>query len=389
MALRASAGYGVYGVKVFDFDRPKGQNVLSDWEAGIDPDVVPNDGGPVMYSNKTVAVFVLDVRSNKSPWKKGSEAYRPDLDGDFLGERQWEWFETALSRSRAAVNIIVNGLQVHANIFPNGNMAESWGKYPRSQQRLFDTLLQDSVSAPILISGDVHMAQFMRKDCKSDINESTFRPIVEMTTSGMTHSWGSLPSGPIDRPDWRPTASDHWGSFLGRTLMSLLNNICPWTDVMLNTRRASSSKLVQNKPELAESGGAEGAKTGKQFSLEKNFGELEFDWDKRTVTMRAIGEHGAPLLSAKWAMDQLSGRSEMPGSLVTARDYAHAQENALVHGTWTCVNHRGQVNAMHHMVGHVISGAAMTLLLTFPCIALLYVMIGMTRRYVNHQNRND
>jgi hypothetical protein len=171
--------------------------------------------------------------------------------------------------------------------------------------------------------------------------------------------------------------------------MSLLNNICPWTDVMLNTRRASSSKLVQNKPELAESGGAEGAKTGKQFSLEKNFGELEFDWDKRTVTMRAIGEHGAPLLSAKWAMDQLSGRSEMPGSLVTARDYAHAQENALVHGTWTCVNHRGQVNAMHHMVGHVISGAAMTLLLAFPCIALLYVLIGMTRRYVNHPNRND
>ena len=68
MATRASAGLGVYGVKVFDFDRPIGRQVLSDLEAGIDPDVVSKPQGTPLYSNKTVAVFVLDVRSNKTPW---------------------------------------------------------------------------------------------------------------------------------------------------------------------------------------------------------------------------------------------------------------------------------------------------------------------------------
>ena len=33
------------------------------------------------------------------------------------------------------------------------------GTYPLAQQRLFDAMLQHGVEAPILVSGDVHMAQ--------------------------------------------------------------------------------------------------------------------------------------------------------------------------------------------------------------------------------------
>lgn len=377
MSRRARDGLGVYGVKVFDFARPQGHQALSDSEAGLDPHVVFDHENLPSYSNKSVAVFVLDVRSNKTPWKKGLQAFTPDVEGDFLGEMQWRWFEAAIARSRAAINVVVNGLQVHANIFPDGNMAESWGKYPTSQQRLFDALLQDSVSAPVLISGDVHMAQFMRKDCKRDIGGSRFRPLVEMTTSGMTHSWGSLPSNPVDSPEWQPTIYDRYGSFVAASLMGVLNNICPWTDVMLSD---TAPKLIGRR-ELAECGGAESAKTGKQFSLQKNFGELEFNWDMQTVTMRAIGEDETPLLSAKWTMDQLSGRTSMPGSFVSRQDYAHAAEDSSADGTWTCVNHRGRVNEVNHLFGLAVSATALVLLVPFPYVLLTYIMVSITRRY--------
>ena len=375
MTMRASAGHGVYGVKVFDFDRPKGQQALSDWEASVDPDAVPYPVGSPTYFNKTVAVFVLDIRSNKSPWKKGLDAFRPDLEGDFLGDTQWEWFEAAIARSQAAVNIVVNGLQIHANMFPDGNMAESWGKYPTAQQRLFDALLQDSVSAPILISGDVHMAQFKRKDCKRDIGGSHFRPVVEMTTSGMTHSCGTIPSGPIDNQDWKSTLYERFESFVAGSMMTLLNIICPWTDVMLSNRPETSRKPFEHS-KLAKS------KTGKQFSLQEKYGELEFDWDMRTVAMRALGEGGAPLLSAKWTMDQLSGRAVMPGSIVTSEDQSKAHAHTLVDGNWTCVNHRGRVNEIDYMLGHVATGAALILLVPFPLILPAYVMLVMTRKYL-------
>lgn len=181
MRQRAQAGHGVYGVKVFDFARPRGNQEVPDWEAGVDVDVAlgpPSD----LYSNQTVAIFVLDVRTEKTPWKKGSDRYRPDYEGDFLGERQWQWFEKSIRRSRAAVNVIVNGLQVHAHRFPDGNVAESWAQYPRAQQRLFDAVLQDSVESPILVSGDVHMAQLMRKDCARKGEHRARRSLVEMTT---------------------------------------------------------------------------------------------------------------------------------------------------------------------------------------------------------------
>jgi PhoD-like phosphatase len=176
MRQRALAGEGVYGVKLFDFARPVGQQEVPERQAGIDIDSAL--GPPLnLYSNQTVAVFVLDVRTSKSPWKR----FQPDFEGDFLGEKQWQWFEKSIRRSRAAVNVVVNGLQVHANRFPDGNVAESWSQFPKAQQRLFDTVL--ALESPVvLISGDVHMAQLLRKDCVRKGDMRRRRSLVEMTT---------------------------------------------------------------------------------------------------------------------------------------------------------------------------------------------------------------
>jgi hypothetical protein len=399
MSRRARAGHGVYGVKLFDFDRPYGSSgsdsyEVPEWAAGMDPDAADNPSAGYAFntSNKTVAVFVLDVRTHKTPWKTGTAAYRPDPEGDFLGERQWQWFESAIRNSPASVNVVVNGLQVHANRFPDGNVAEAWGKYPRAQQRLFDALLQEGVQAPVLISGDVHMTQLMRKDCQrtggnGNPNDSTVRPLIEMTTSGMTHSWGTLTNPKVTEPDWQPTWKLRYESLVARNLLRMLHYICPWTDLMVSSPVLSSDQEPSNDGKLYESGGGDETLQGLQFSLEKNFGELEFDWEERTVAMRAFGEDpdASPLLMAKTSMDQLSGNTYMPGSSLTGEDFLRVNRtrHPTIQGEWICINHRGQDNILSHVAGHVIAGVTLTVIFPIPflmpSILLFYLIRRVTR----------
>jgi hypothetical protein len=389
MSRRAQAGYGVYGVKLFDFDRPEGHQLVPDREARIDPEVdsssihlLPNLNNLHLYSNKTVAVFVLDIRSNKDPWQEGANAFKPDYEGDFLGERQWRWLEISLGRSRASVNVIVNGLQVHSNLFPSANVAEKWANFPRSQQRLFDAMLQDNVQAPILVSGDVHMTQFMRKDCQN-IKQPylTARPLMEMTTSGMTHSWGTMESPPLHEPDYRPSLHDYLESMVRRTTMTMMHYVRPWTDLLVSDPSSLESEG------LFESGGAEGAKQGLQYSLERNFGELEFDWEERSIIMRTMGEDpkAPPLLSLKVNMDQLSGIQEMPGSTLSAQDFAtqakkqQQQQEQSLDAEWVCINHRGQVSTTGEVIGHLGVGAGLGIVASLTMLPVLAVLLGFWR----------
>jgi alkaline phosphatase D len=191
MDQRAAAGKGVYGVKVMDFLRPPGQELLSDDEAAIEPSVVRRSEEPKL-SDRSVAIFLLDCRSNKSPWKKGfPQKYLPDYEADFLGTEQWDWLEATLSRSTASVNVIVQGLQVHADRYFDGNLVEDWSRFPMAQHRLYQTVLKSGASAPVLVSGDVHMAELLRKDCRrrtpgdSSSASSSPRMLLEVTVSGM------------------------------------------------------------------------------------------------------------------------------------------------------------------------------------------------------------
>jgi hypothetical protein len=128
MEQRAKSGQGLYGVKVIDYTKSIGNELLSDEDAGIEPYLyitnhtdnttirIENLRHPQSLSNQSVAIFLLDCRSNKSPWYTTiPKKYTLNYNGDFLGNEQWEWFQLALQRSTAAVNIIVQGLQVHAD----------------------------------------------------------------------------------------------------------------------------------------------------------------------------------------------------------------------------------------------------------------------------------
>ena len=387
--IRAKLGYGVYGVKLFDFSSDENNYLVNDWDAAIDPDLVP-DGSETIhpsYSNHSVAIFYLDVRTHRTPWGKGLKGWIPNNNGDFLGERQWQWLEKAVMRSNASVNIFVQGLQVHPYRFPDANFAEVWAQFPRARQRLYDIILADHVKAPVLVSGDVHMAQFMRKDCvKYDdrYNRNTSRrPLIEVTTSGMTHSWGTcFFSSERMHKSWKR----FYYHFMSNTFMSLSHILLPMPDLM----QADYSK-TNNETQLFENGGGEGSKQGKQFALGLNVGEFEFDWIKQTLTVRIHGVdlNAVPLLSAKWTFEQLSGIQEMPGSHanvnLTEKYGGFQMDTFFKPGRYMCMNHRPPASIFNVAFGYLAMTIVMLLLTFGPYMILLWIFTRLFRKLRVHK----
>jgi alkaline phosphatase D len=99
-----------------------------------------------------------------------------------LGEEQWAWLEHELLTSTADLIIIVSSVQ----IWTTNPAMESWGHFPKEQERLW-TLLQRHYAredtrniGPVMFwSGDVHHGEVSGKP-----------GFFEVTSSGMTHHCG-------------------------------------------------------------------------------------------------------------------------------------------------------------------------------------------------------
>ncbi|KAL7508282.1 hypothetical protein ACHAXN_005350 [Cyclotella atomus] len=396
MYQRAMEGKGVYGVQLFDFSRvsdqtddpnPKWGNGywIPEQEAMIDPDVQKSSSAtePSYSTTHSVAIFVLDVRSNKTPWPKKGKHYTSTTAPlnttkqststpkyDFLGEDQWTWFKSALSNSHAAINIIVSGLQIHPQRFPNdGNILEEWSKFPESQQLLYNTVLNSGAKSPLFVSGDVHMAQVLRKDCirRSELMQgeseilSKARPLIEVTTSGLTHSWGTAFSSQPKHHRWPLKLYSY---FISPTFMTTAHYVLPWRDLVIR-----SEAEVEHEKEQGRGGG----KAGKQFGLELNFGEFEFDFDNGeggSVTARIFGKDPTPMLEIRWRLDQLTGKAHMPGMTATLSDFIAVSQNSPeapdeTYDDWICVPYRG--------IPHVGKIYASTLIMFIVFCALFFL----------------
>jgi hypothetical protein len=379
MADRAASGKGVYGVKVFDFSRPAGEELLTDTEAGLDPDLVKSrpvdDINDDSLPDRSVAVFVLDNRSHKTPWRKGwPNKYTLDYEADFFGETQWQWFEEAIARSTASVNIIVQGLQVHADRYFDGNEVEDWSRFPMAQHRMYQAALQAGVQAPIFVSGDVHMAELLRKDCKrtdsddddTDDGTTPIRSLLEVTTSGMTHSWGTHVCA---RPD---SSLSCRVPYLDKSLaagMHLAHINHAWTDVVDIGKERH-----------------EGAKSRYQYSLELNFAEFEFDWDQRQVIIRIRGTdvEAGPYLSTRWDFDALSGKTALEETgKILPRHYDSIWHQLSTHGAkrsdWICVNYRGKASVPLKVFGVVGPMSFALFWMSLPVVLPLVLMYILMR----------
>ena len=473
MVQRANNGDGVYGVFVYDFNHINPisghATLLSDVQAGLDPDVIPtavvgddDDNGNEeedmsTQDNKLVAVFLLDVRTNKSPYPQDRQQQDVDANdndddsnnpyGDFLGERQWKWFETAISRSNAAVNIIVSGIQVHPKwLITEDGPVEYWNRFPHAQHRLYQAILQNNVKAPLIVSGDIHIAQMLRKDCcrrrrrrrqhrqkgegEDEDNDNTMiRPLVEVTTSSMTHSWGT--EHVCGRPTASPFCKMSYYNALFRPILDFGMWIGPWTELLEQQQQDDDDEVADDNDEMMGKQGEEQTtststtekkkattkttnKGGrryprKQYNLDLNFAEIEFDWDNESIIVNILGTEidGKPLLHQTFRFDELSPpgtkgaggatSSTTTTSLVQSEDFdslerelltksiikpfSDDESNIFEHnvdgtdhdynsndGEWICVNYRGLPNPVHHKFAFVAT-------VTFALIVALWPLL--------------
>ncbi len=128
---------------------------------------------------RQVCVVLLDVRYFRD--QPGTE------DADILGKTQWTWLERTLQRSQAQVHLICSGSQ----IIPSEHRYEKWADYPGARERLLKLIARSRASGVVLLSGDRHFGEMsLEKIGKSQ------RPLIEITTSGLTHAWEEFPGEP-------------------------------------------------------------------------------------------------------------------------------------------------------------------------------------------------
>jgi alkaline phosphatase D len=120
-------------------------------------------------SERLVKLLVLDQRYFRQ--EEGPDA-------DILGETQWRWLERELARDDAELTIFASSTQVVAQ-GPLGE--ESWGRYPKARERLYD-LLRKTQGRHLILSGDRHFSEL------SVIDLTPTRRLIDFTSSGLTHS---------------------------------------------------------------------------------------------------------------------------------------------------------------------------------------------------------
>ena len=249
------------------------------------------------------------------------------------------------------------------------------------------------------------MSQFMRKDCalSSEVMDEArkahlqTRPLVEVTTSGLTHSWGNSFSSQPKNHRWPLKPYTH---FVSPTFMTVAHLVNPWNDILIRTEEDSRREMEnlaaikgQNDPKEAP-----GGRTGLQYYLGLNFAELEFHFDERGaggVTVRIFGTqpNDPPKLESSWTFDQLSGKTSLPGMTATVHDFSAAahQHFAMLASDldhhWTCVPHRGLAPPYHYYAANVIMFLTFSFLFFLPHAFLVVLVVALRRRWHRYRSK--
>lgn len=99
--------------------------------------------------DERLQVILLDVRFNRDD--EGDTS-------DTLGENQWKWLAEEL-RKPARLRLIASGYQV---LLDREAEFETWSKFPRAQQRLFQTIRDAQAEGVVFLAGDQHYGEASR-----------------------------------------------------------------------------------------------------------------------------------------------------------------------------------------------------------------------------------
>ena len=152
-----------------------------------------------IYNSKTyrvgadeIKIILLDTRYfrtalTRSEGKK--KRYTPNIygEGSILGETQWKWLQKELENSKAGFNVIMSSIQV----LSSEHGFESWGNMPHEVDKLMKLISDSKAKNVILLSGDRHIAEISSKKI-----EGLAFPVVDFTSSGMTHSYSAFKGEP-------------------------------------------------------------------------------------------------------------------------------------------------------------------------------------------------
>lgn len=139
----------------------------------------------------TVNIIVLDTRYFRTTLTKGENGrrYQPNKynEGTILGEKQWKWLENELNNSKADFNIIVSSIQV----LSSEHGFEKWANFPHETIKLFKLIKSSQAKGVMLLSGDRHISEFSKT-----MIENVDYPIIDFTSSGLTHSYSKFKNEP-------------------------------------------------------------------------------------------------------------------------------------------------------------------------------------------------
>jgi len=136
----------------------------------------------------SINIILLDTRYFRSKLTQdstGIKRYVPNQNEDstMLGNEQWKWLEDVFKNSKAQFNIVVSSIQ----FLSTEHGYETWGNMPLEIERMKNLILKYKPQGVIFLSGDRHLAEF--SSLKLDGLEY---PLIDFTSSGMTHSWSSF-----------------------------------------------------------------------------------------------------------------------------------------------------------------------------------------------------
>ncbi|PKD20173.1 alkaline phosphatase [Salegentibacter salinarum] len=139
---------------------------------------------------KSINVIVLDTRyfrSDLEPSDKPGQRYKINAEGTVLGTQQWKWLENELKNSTADYNVILSSIQ----ILSAEHGFETWGNFPSETKKLEELLQASEAKNVIILSGDRHISEFSEQRM-----EGLNYPLVDFTSSGMTHSYSDFRGEP-------------------------------------------------------------------------------------------------------------------------------------------------------------------------------------------------
>ncbi|MDT0606990.1 alkaline phosphatase D family protein [Croceitalea rosinachiae] len=186
--------------------------------------------------NGLIKIINLDTRYFRTGLiddKKEGRRYKPNDygDGTILGKAQWQWLENELKTSNADFNLIVSSIQ----FLSNEHGFEKWANHPAEVDKMEKLITSSGAKGVLILSGDRHISEFSRKDLKG-----LSYPLIDFTSSGLTHSYSSYSGEP-------------------------------------NQYRVGEVTAIPS------------------------FGLIEFDIEKKTATLKIIGDHGVVLQELKQA----------------------------------------------------------------------------------------